>query len=133
MVRRVPWDQLDEDDESVTLDGAPFTGVAVEAVAGHLVSEVEFAEGVQSGTSREWYDDGVLKCQTEERWGTRHGEHKVWRSDGTLAIQATYEYGILVEQRNFDDAGKEVTRFLLNESAPLYATLVTLRKGRHFT
>lgn len=87
--------QIDIDDPDVDIDydhrllyrDEPFTGEAVEHLAGHLVSRVMYVQGIKDGRFREWYKDGTLRAEGVMRKGFVSGEFKRWHPNGTLAKQ----------------------------------------------
>jgi antitoxin component YwqK of YwqJK toxin-antitoxin module len=115
---RVPFDDLVvADDQSMTWQDRPFTGIAYEADgAGNVTSEAEFVDGLQNGVSREWSGSGQLRSETEYFHGSRHGCSRTWHESGQLASEAQYQYSIKTEEKTWDAGGSLVGDWLLPEN-----------------
>ncbi|KDN75104.1 hypothetical protein DF19_26495 [Streptomyces olindensis] len=82
---------IDDDEVDVGFDhrllyaGQPYTGEAVEYLAGRLVSLATYTEGLKDGPYREWYRDGKLRAEGMMHMGFVSGEFKRWHPNGVLA------------------------------------------------
>jgi antitoxin component YwqK of YwqJK toxin-antitoxin module len=114
-------DEILEDEELVArLDGQLFTGVAFEENGpGGVTSELTYVDGVQEGPARDWYESGQMKGLTSYHRGTQHGEEKEWHPDGSRKLGAVYEFGVLLERKEWSEDGGQTENYVLPESHPL--------------
>jgi antitoxin component YwqK of YwqJK toxin-antitoxin module len=131
---RVNFDNLDYTDEGLHVwQGKPFTGIAYENFPnGQRQSEVTFIDGIKNGTTREWYPSGHLETEQHIVHGSKHGECREWFENGQLKIETTYEFGILVRKKVWNETGELVQEFEITEHDNLYSVLQTFRKTRGY-
>lgn len=131
-------------DGRITLDGEPFTGIAIAIHDGQMVERVGFAEGLRHGSSEQWYADGTRAFQAMYRDGRRDGSVETWWSNGTLRSQAHHKDGVADGvQREWYRSGARFKELLLvegqeaglqrawRENGTLYANYVA-KDGRNF-
>ncbi|MFD5494276.1 toxin-antitoxin system YwqK family antitoxin [Streptomyces sp. NPDC001812] len=117
--------RIDIDDPEVDMDdaqrllyrGEPFTGEVTEHLGGKLVSLDSYADGVQNGSSREWYKDGTLRSEGTVREGLPRGEFREWHSNGTLASRKNFdEDGLTIrEEYEWDEDGRPTRSWRLDD------------------
>jgi len=84
----------------------PFSGVTFTAFpGGELRSEVEYREGMLWGRSRSWHTNGQLLSEAEFAQDVIHGISGEWSPEGVLLSEIVAEYGIVLERREWNDAG----------------------------
>lgn len=129
---RVDEDTLEYTNESIYMwQGKPFTGIGYECLPnGDLISEVSYVDGIQRGIAREWYSSGQLHVEEHYIDGSKHGECREWFENGQLKIEAVYEFSILVKQKMWDEKGRLVKVFEIDEGDSLYSTLKVFRETR---
>ncbi|WP_193364732.1 toxin-antitoxin system YwqK family antitoxin [Nocardia cyriacigeorgica] len=92
------------DDLRLEYEGEPFTGEVVETVAGMMISQEFYVDGINDGPTREWWGDGVLKSEGTTRRGRPTGLYRDWHSNGRLACERVFdERGRLTEVRTWDE------------------------------
>lgn len=127
---RVSFDDLDvAEDQSMTWQGEPFSGIAYETDStSKLVSEVEFAKGLQNGMAREWYASGQLRSESEYANGSRHGHSKTWHQNGCPASVARYQYSIKLEEKTWREDGLLIADWSLPKDDKQHELLILLAK-----
>jgi antitoxin component YwqK of YwqJK toxin-antitoxin module len=127
---RVNHDELEDGDDGLTRWRAEvFSGVGFELFPnGRVRSEVTYAEGIQSGPTREWYETGVLKTEDMYANGNRHGTSREWYENGKPLRDARYEHSIRVREQTWDRQGNLVIDYQLAKDSPQYGTLELLRR-----
>lgn len=106
----------------------PFTGVAFTIEGGVLTSETEYQDGLRSGAHQEWYPEGGLAAEGAFRGGTIHGVYREWYPDGRLAAEETGEYGILLSEKRWDESGRLVKEYAIEEGGGDWQTLQLCRQ-----
>lgn len=104
-------DELESEPHGPVLhNGARFTGVAEDRLPdGTLVSSTTYADGLQDGPDKEWFNDGALRSEGEFRNGVPVGVHRTWDPDGNLSREVEFtDGGRILRRRGFNAAG-EVT------------------------
>jgi hypothetical protein len=126
---RVHFDELELDQEHrTTWQGRRFTGVAFDLYPnGKTWSEVSFVEGHRHGPIRVWFPSGQQKIESACWNGGRHGRSRAWNEAGRLQAEATYELGVLVVERTFDDAGNVTKDWRIGPRDTGWATLQQMR------
>jgi antitoxin component YwqK of YwqJK toxin-antitoxin module len=120
--------KYDETSGGFFFDGEAFTGVGFALHPnGELQSEVSYKDGFFDGPSKEWSPDGKLVGEHHFRAGAAHGECRKWHANGNLAEEGTYEFGVPISTKHWDEEGKLLEEFQLTESNPNYETLLMLR------
>ncbi|MCG9768450.1 hypothetical protein L1D59_07490 [Pseudoalteromonas piscicida] len=129
-MKKINDDLLDVSDQMVYLyDGKPFTGVGVEESDGRLISETHYLDGMQHGTSKEWFPSGALNIETEFVKSVRHGVSREWFDTGEQQSYTLYEFGIVVEQKVWSEKGELLKDYKLLESDPGFELLELRRKA----
>jgi hypothetical protein len=112
VVDRIDFDDDDVewgDDLRLEYRGAPFTGEAVETVAGLVIGQSFFVDGIENGMHREWWMNGRLKAEGEIRSNTGLGTYREWHENGQLATEKNFDgMGHLVTVRTWDAAGNPI-------------------------
>lgn len=107
-------DLLDDGGGTYSYGGRLFSGVSFELFPdGSLWSETTFVDGHQEGVARTWYENGQLKSEGSFLGATLHGPSKEWFPDGQLKSASVCEYGICLEEKEWDDNGKLTKDFRL--------------------
>ncbi|MGW2480175.1 toxin-antitoxin system YwqK family antitoxin [Streptomyces sp. NPDC001571] len=117
--RRIDIDsaEVDMDDaQRLLYQGELFTGEAAEYMAGAMVSLDNYTDGVQDGSSREWYPDGSPRSEGQLREGLPHGEFKEWHANGVLASRKLFgDDGLtLLEEFTWDENGQPTRSWRLD-------------------
>jgi len=109
--------------------GRPFTGIAYTTYPnGSPMGETQYHDGVFSGLSRGWWESGRPETETNYAEGALHGRSRSWHANGQLAKEEHGEYGIVIHSKEWDEAGKLVAEYELEESDPAYQSLLRSRK-----
>jgi antitoxin component YwqK of YwqJK toxin-antitoxin module len=134
-VLRVLYDHLSlANDQSMSWQGHPFTGVAYElADSGQLISEAAFEDGCQRGLAREWFESGQVRSEAEYVHGCRHGYSRTWHENGQVASEAAYEYSIKVAEKTWNEDSVLMTEWSLSEDDPQRALIELLAKHKMST
>lgn len=110
-------------------DGGPFTGVLyLESESGVLEAEQEVKDGFKWGMQREWHVPGVLTLEWAAVKGEPHGPYRSYHQNGKLASEKTYEFGICVEERTFEEDGSAKDTWKIGASAADWVALQARRK-----
>jgi len=127
---RVQFDDLTvEDDQSLSYQGIPFTGVAYEANDnGVVISESSYENGLQKGVTREWNSSGRILTESYFDQGSKHGISKRWHENGQLESEAEYIYSIKVRERDWDRQGRLLRDWNLPENDEQRALIDLLAK-----
>jgi hydroxypyruvate isomerase len=96
----VAVDKLQEKDEIWSLDGVPFTGVAIKYSDDGkvLLRRWEMKEGHLHGLVEEWWDNGKKMTETHFENGKRHGENRYWYMNGDPQKLQIYEHGVSLSE-----------------------------------
>ncbi len=108
-MKRVRPNELDYADDGLYYDGdVPFTGVIyyTRDPGGWLEAEEEYRDGLAWGRRQAWFRSGGPREEASCAWGVYHGRVRKWHENGHLASDATYAYGIRVEEMRWDETGK---------------------------
>jgi len=121
-------DQLDEDeDEFVTLNGKPFTGVAFEDTHGGGVSELHYVEGgLRYGVDKA--PNGTPLESTEYQLNAKHGVELVHGPDGRVRARMTYEFGMPTRREEVGTSGGLEQVWAISPADPRYSMLQLLRR-----
>ncbi len=96
--------RLGYDNELFTLDGKPFTGLALQTNrAGRLVARRNFRDGRYDGRTEEFATNGVMIVSADFKAGLHHGTNIYWNADGTLIKRQVWKDGQLVESTRKED------------------------------
>lgn len=133
---RVDGDDLEWEGQLQTWNGKPFTGIEVWRFPnGELESEVTYKEGLADGRSRMWDENGQLRADYTCRLGAVHGNCRKWHANGQLAEDGKYEWGVRVEEKEYDEQGRLVNDFKIDPNDPdsQYSILLKFREayGKH--
>jgi hypothetical protein len=126
-VLRVSYEDLDYDGAVSTFEGKPFTGVAFEEDEDGSLAEDQFAEGLASGLSRKWSLQRQLIEERQLLGGALHGTVREWSTHGLLLRHATYESGICLTDRRWNEAGELINDYQLPADHPYQNTLKLMR------
>ncbi len=129
-------DTIDDDELLYNMkDGAfefhdqPFTGVARHRSAeGSLLSEIEYANGLQHGAARYWYPSGELLGEEYFQRNGRTGLSREWYKNGKPKRETLFEHSIRLREKKWDEEGNLVRDFVLTEDKPLFKTLQEFRR-----
>ena len=87
-----------------TLEGRPYTGAAVRKDRqGRKRGHYEYAAGKLTGTTEEWYTNGVKSVQTSFADGVRDGTNTYWNLDGSLLKRQVWRAGKLISSTEKHD------------------------------
>lgn len=127
---RIQFDDLTvEDDQSLSYQGKPFTGIAYETnSAGIVVSEAAYDNGLQAGVTHEWDHSGRLLSETHFAQGSKHGTAKQWHNNGQLESESEYSYSIKTRERVWDPQGRLLRDWTLPEHDEQRAMIELLKK-----
>jgi hypothetical protein len=130
---RVNTDLIELTDSHVyLLDGKPFTGVGYEANDdGTIISEMEFHNGIQHGTTRGYYSTGQIKRETQFECNIRHGLARTWDEVGDLVSEDEYENGVCIRRKLRVPSGHLSVCYQLDESDPQFEMLQRLRNAKY--
>ncbi|MGW3656579.1 toxin-antitoxin system YwqK family antitoxin [Streptomyces sp. NPDC005151] len=81
------------------------------AESGRLISLDEYADGILSGISREWHQDGTVRSEGVIQDGRAVGEFKEWHPNGVLNSRKFFDSAAasLREEDTWDDHGVLLT------------------------
>jgi antitoxin component YwqK of YwqJK toxin-antitoxin module len=127
---RVQFDDLTvDDDQSLSYQGKPFTGIAYETnSAGIVVSEAGYDSGLQAGVTREWDHSGHLLSESYFAQGSKHGTSKQWHNNGHLESESEYSCSIKTRERVWDTQGRLLKDWALPENDEQRALIKLLEK-----
>ncbi|WP_374420573.1 toxin-antitoxin system YwqK family antitoxin [Chromobacterium sp.] len=121
---RVDEGELDYSVEQICIyAGVPFSGVAYEEVAGGLISEAMYVDGLLDGTVKIWYSSGKPFKEESYRRNYLHGCCVEWFEHGGVKIACSYECGILIKRKEWDVMGGLIGEYGLTPSAEGYELL----------
>ena len=118
----------DSDKDLYYLDGEPFTGIAFTlAKDGSEKAQMEYLEGLRSGLTTEWYKPGQPMVESNYLRGVLHGSAREWHRNGKLAEEGTYEFGIAIVEKEWDENGQLTKDYKLQQWDENYQRLLRLR------
>ena len=118
------------EDQTCIYQGVPFTGVAVFYRAnGTPESEVEYSDGIQNGSVRDWSESGVLVLEAEVKNGSYHGLIRYFSDSGHLLREEDYEFGICTARREPQEVGGMRKTFSLDSSDKAFRVLQAMRQA----
>lgn len=131
-VQRVNTDYIELSQEGVySWEGLPYSGVGYElTVDGALWSEMEFRNGIQHGTTREYFRSGRAKREAHYENSYLHGFVREWDESGTLQREEEYELGICLRRKVRGVSGDLVSCYEIKEGDFQFELLQQLRKVR---
>jgi antitoxin component YwqK of YwqJK toxin-antitoxin module len=126
---RVPHNEVSfHEDGSYYYRGQPFTGTAYAAYPdGSPESETQYRHGLVWGLSKSWHVNGALASEAECCLDVQHGWAREWSQSGRLESESKAEYGILIEERAWDEKGNLIKEYRLREGDPNHGRLLKLR------
>lgn len=127
---RVDGDDLEWEGQLQTWNGQPFTGIEVWRFPdGAIESESTYKDGLKDGLSRTWDEHGQLLSQFTCRPGAAYGNRKEWHSNGQLAQDSNYEWGVRLDEKDYDEQGVLIDEFTMDPSDPnsQYSILLKFR------
>jgi antitoxin component YwqK of YwqJK toxin-antitoxin module len=126
---------IDDDDLYLAEDGSyeyqdqPFTGMARHRTrSGAVVSEIEYANGLQDGLARYWYPSGEPLGEEHFRANGRTGLSREWYPTGQLKRETLFEHSVRVREQQWNERGELMHDYVLTEDQPLYRTLQDFRR-----
>lgn len=130
-MQRVDLDRIEfADDYRYLLNGVPYTGIGVEAVDGRAVCEMEFQNGIQQGTTREFHENGRLRREAQYRNNALHGVVREWSDEGLLQLEEEYEFGVCTCRRMESPKGGMDIIYSIDKNSQQYSLLQLLRQSR---
>ena len=101
--KEVPYSDLGYENEKLTFNGAPFTGVSpdIDKKTGKVRVRWELKEGVPHGVVKEWAPNGQMIVETHYHEGKRHGLNRYWTPEGQLTKEQVYEHGTSVSVKEY--------------------------------
>lgn len=109
--------------------GQPLTGSVEEPTDGNrCAGRYEYRLGLLWGTSRSWRPGGTPATDAHYQQGVRHGWCSAWYPSGRLEGTARHEYGILVEQQEWTEAGTLIEDYRIDADDPDNLLLSGLRQ-----
>lgn len=107
---------------------SPFSGLGVETTDdGTLLSEIEIRDGMQHGTTKEFYPSGHVKREANYENNTLNGFVREWDENGLPLLEEEYERGICLRRKAKNAAGKLAPVFELDENDPRFDLLKLIR------
>jgi len=101
----VTWD----DDQRLMCRGEPFTGEVVDTVAGQMIAQSFYVEGIPDGFDREWWTEGQLKSEGQMNHGRAVGIFRSWHVNGQLESEDEFSGdGTLLSRRKWDKDGNPI-------------------------
>ena len=86
--------------------GGAYTGMVFEALpSGSLTAEYEVRDGLRHGADKQYYSEGCPESVAHYRQGFLHGEVVYFYPEGTPKEKSVFEYDILTEEFQWDEAG----------------------------
>ena len=117
------------DDESIRLDGKPYTGIALEFDCdGNLVHEITFQLGLDRGPFKDWDCHGNLVREGSNLIGFNHAT--TWYPNGLRKKVEEFHYGYCVSSREWDSEGNLVSESILDKDDNRWTQIDKLRE--HF-
>ena len=114
-----------------TWQGQPLTGVMYDLhLDGWLLSEIEYVDGLQEGTSRDYYPSGQVRSEGMYRGNNADGPEREWFENGHLRREAMLDSAHIVSEKVWDEAGTLVRNYIMTEDDPLYPRLQQFRAYR---
>ncbi|MBT2533584.1 hypothetical protein J7E83_15940 [Arthrobacter sp. ISL-48] len=128
---RVDGDDLEWEGQLQTWNDEPFTGIEVWRFPnGAIESESTYKEGLRDGLSRTWDENGLLGSEFTCRLGTMHGNSKKWHANGQLAEDGNYEWGVRIDEKEYNQQGVLIDEFAIDPADPnsQYGILLKFRE-----
>lgn len=120
-----------QNDDTHTYRGFPFSGIAVEYFAdGARSCEQRFCDGHPDGITRVWFPDGRLKSEGTFRGDGINGIFQEWYPNGQLKTKVTAEFGILIEEYEWDESGRLVKEYKIPATGVSQDLLAMKRAAR---
>ncbi|UZX01722.1 hypothetical protein F8G81_03130 [Arthrobacter sp. CDRTa11] len=129
---RVEGDDLEWEGQLQTWNDEPFTGIQVWRFPnGAIESETTYKDGLSDGLSRSWDEQGQLRAQFTCRLGAMHGNRKKWHANGQLAEDGNYEWGVRIDEKEYNGQGALISEFTLDPADPdsQYGILLKFREA----
>ncbi len=129
---RVEGDDLEWEGQLQTWNDRPFTGTEVWRFPnGAIENETAYKDGLSDGLSRTWDEHGQLRSQFTCRLGAMHGICRKWHANGQLAEEGNYEWGVRLDEKEYNEQGALINRFTIDPADPLsqYGVLLKLREA----
>jgi antitoxin component YwqK of YwqJK toxin-antitoxin module len=129
---RIDYEELEPSEDYLLelYQGQPFNGIAFELRQdGTLWTETSFKEGQKCGVSREWSPSGVLICEETLILNVLYGISKEWYDNGQPKSEGTYEFGICINKKEWDENGNLINDYTLDAKSPEFSTLEKFRNS----
>lgn len=121
---------LEYEDDLLSLDGEPFTGIVYSEYSNkQLESEELYENGLPNGLCRTWHENGQLKQEWFADRGRATGIRAEWHDNGRLKSIIYSEYGIVLDRREWDVDGTLKTSERTKLSAHQASYLEKMRKA----
>lgn len=116
---RVDGDDLEWEGQVQTWHDEPFTGIEVWRFPnGAIESESTYKDGFKDGLARTWDEHGQLRSQYSCRLGSAYGNRKKWHANGQLAEDSNYEWGVRLDEKEYNEQGVLINEFIMDPSDP---------------
>jgi antitoxin component YwqK of YwqJK toxin-antitoxin module len=129
---RVEGDDLEWEGQLQTWNDEPFTGIEVWRFPnGAIESEATYKAGLRDGLLRTWDERGQQRSQLMCRLGALHGNCKKWHANGQLAEDGNYEWGVRVDEKEYNAQGALINEFAIDPTDPnsQYGILLKFREA----
>jgi antitoxin component YwqK of YwqJK toxin-antitoxin module len=128
-MERVDIEDLYFEDYCHAYQGKPFTGIGEEVSgSGAMISEIEFKDGMQHGTTRGWHPNGRLRRESMYRHNALHGQHREYYDDGRLKKDEEYENGVCLRSQEWDKDGNLKEEYHIRPGSVEYEILQLSRR-----
>lgn len=131
-MQRIHYDLLDFDFQTQqhTLNGFPFTGIAYENLNDGCMEETTIIDGKHNGIMWNWYGSGQLKSERHVLANASHGVYWEWYENGEMRLEAIYEFGIKTREVSWNEKGKIISQYVIDENNEHYNNLKIYRRNR---
>lgn len=127
--KRVYEDDLHYENDALTLDGEPFTGIGyAEFPNGKLRREVTYVNGFPEGHCCEWYENGQISKEWIAERGVASSKTTEWYENGQIKSLCIREHGVELEYKEWSKDADLVTERNLVEGSPMHQVLLRMRK-----
>lgn len=113
-----------------TADGSHYTGLVFESLpSGFVTTEYAVKNGIKDGVEKSFYGDGSVEYLAHYRHGLLHGDVTYFYGDGTPKEKSIFEYNILLEGFEWDEAGNLLKHTQLDTTSARFEKVMRLRKN----
>lgn len=100
----VDYKKLGFENNLITLDGKPYSGVAIKTdKQGRKRGRFVYENGLLNGRIEEWYTNGVQSVDSTFVMNHRDGTNTYWNTDGSLLKRQIWKNGKLVDSTEKHD------------------------------